>query len=164
MNIDPQSLDVSSLPSMLLSDRSQLPKISCVYFAISSGNIQYIGRSVNLHSRWTGHHRTNCLATDSHIAWIEVSNLDLLPEIEAALIYWFKPPLNRHFDKENRIFDKPIPPNENKYVCSILVKLTPTEKAVLRELADNDGIDMADILRRPIIDELKRRRQEAIAS
>ncbi len=39
------------------------------------------------------------------------------------------------------------------------VKLTPTEKKILEELANDDGIKMADILRRPIIDELKRRRQ-----
>lgn len=39
------------------------------------------------------------------------------------------------------------------------VKLTPAEKKVLKELSDDSGISMADILRRPIIDELQRRRQ-----
>ena len=53
---------------------------------------------------------------------------------------------------------------KEKKTDAILFKLRPTEKKILKELADNDGIDMADILRRPIIDEMKRRRQEAIAS
>lgn len=48
---------------------------------------------------------------------------------------------------------------KEKKTDAILLKLRPTEKKILKELADNDGIDMADILRRPIIDEMKRRRQ-----
>lgn len=48
---------------------------------------------------------------------------------------------------------------KEKKTDSILLKLTPTEKLILKELSDDNGLDMADILRRPIIDELKRRRQ-----
>ena len=48
---------------------------------------------------------------------------------------------------------------KEKKTDSILLKLTPTEKTILKELSDDNGLDMADILRRPIIDELKRRRQ-----
>lgn len=41
----------------------------------------------------------------------------------------------------------------------IQVKLTPVEKEILKELSDDNGLSMADILRLPIIDELKRRRK-----
>ena len=92
--VNPQDLDASSLPSVLLADRKRLPSISAIYFAMSSGSVQYIGMSKNLRKRWVNHHHKKHLDIDSNIAWIEVSNPDLLPQIEAALIEWFKPPLN----------------------------------------------------------------------
>jgi hypothetical protein len=95
--INPESLDLKALPSMPLSDRRNLPIISCIYFALSSGKVQYIGRSANLQQRWIQHHRQQYLDINSNIAWLEISNIDLLPQIEAALIEWFKPPLNREF-------------------------------------------------------------------
>ena len=91
---NPESLDLSTLPSVLLKNRLMLPKISGIYFAMSNGTVQYIGRSTNLYQRWAAHHRYSDLHPDSHIAWIEISNVHLLPEIEKALIAWFKPQLN----------------------------------------------------------------------
>jgi len=95
--INPESLDLSTLPSMPLSDRRQFPSVSCIYFAMSSGDVQYIGRSVNLQQRWIQHHRRQYLDANSNIAWLEISNIGLLSQIETALIEWFKPPLNREF-------------------------------------------------------------------
>ena len=95
--IDPKLLDLSALPSLPLSDRKQFPAIPCIYFAMSSGRVQYVGRSENLKARWYGHHKLKELSKDSNIAWLEVSNYELLPAIEAALIQWFEPPLNRGF-------------------------------------------------------------------
>ena len=47
----------------------------------------------------------------------------------------------------------------------IQIRLEPFEKEVLKELADAEGIAMADILRLPITQELKRRKKKgAIAS
>lgn len=92
--LNPNDLDVSALPSIPLSDCRDLPSIPAIYFAMSSGTIQYIGMSKNLRKRWVNHHHKKHLDLDADIAWIEVSNLDLLPQIEAALIQWFKPPLN----------------------------------------------------------------------
>lgn len=92
--INPETLDLSSLPSLPLSDRKQLPAISCIYFAMSSGTVQYIGRSKNLRNRWMFHHRQSQLDSNSSIVWLEVGNPALLPDIEADLIQWFKPPLN----------------------------------------------------------------------
>ena len=97
MKIDPENLDLRSLPSIPLEDRKMLPVISGIYFAIDSqGTVQYIGRSANLNQRWLQHHRISNLEECDRIliAWLEVTEPALLPEIEKALIDWFKPPLN----------------------------------------------------------------------
>ena len=87
-----------NLPSLPLTERQKLPKLPAVYFAIgSSGEILYIGRSRNLATRWSVHHRYLELKTigNVRIAWLHCSNESLLPEIEEALIKHFIPPLNR---------------------------------------------------------------------
>jgi excinuclease UvrABC nuclease subunit len=97
MIMNPAAIDLSVLPSLPLECRSKLPPVACIYFAIDSmGQIQYVGRSANLRNRWTIHHRTNQLKQleGVKIAWLEVSDPSLLPEIEAALINWFTPLLN----------------------------------------------------------------------
>lgn len=98
--INPETLDLSTLPSLPLSDRKQLPAIPCIYFAISSGTVQYIGMSKNLRNRWVNHHRLSRLSLNSNIAWLKVSDISLMPEIENALIHWFKPPLNNGFQEQ----------------------------------------------------------------
>ena len=52
--INPQLIDISSLPWLPLDARSAFPKQPAIYFAIDSKNrIQYIGRSLNPKSRWS---------------------------------------------------------------------------------------------------------------
>ena len=97
MNIDSQTIDPNFLPSLPLKRRKDLPFISAIYLAIDSkGVIQYIGRSRNLNQRWTQHHRLSDLAdlSEVKIAWLEVNDPDLLPEVENFLISRFDPPLN----------------------------------------------------------------------
>lgn len=56
--IAPESINLATLPSVALCDRTQLPKIPCIYFAIDSqGVVQYIGQSINPRQRWVGHDR-----------------------------------------------------------------------------------------------------------
>ncbi|MBA3922793.1 MAG: GIY-YIG nuclease family protein [Nostocaceae cyanobacterium] len=96
--IELEKIEPQTLPCLSLFERKNLPIMSAVYFVISSPNvIQYIGRTNNLRVRWQNHHRLNKLEEyeDCKIAWLEVSNSDLLPAIELALIEYFKPPLNR---------------------------------------------------------------------
>lgn len=96
--IDPSSLDLSELPSLPMCRKTELPKVSAVYFAIDSfGQVQYIGRSNNIRNRWLkAHHRQSALdgIGDINIAWVEVSDSSLLSHIEQALIDYFDPPLN----------------------------------------------------------------------
>ena len=96
--ITPNSFDITTLPSLCLSRRRELPRTSAIYFAIDSlGQVQYIGQSTNLRHRWASHHRQFQLqAIDSvRIAWLQCDDVLLLPEIEKILITWFEPPLNK---------------------------------------------------------------------
>jgi len=104
--IDPSTIDPSGLPSVPLTDRSQLPSEPCIYFAIDSqGVVQYIGRSINPKQRWMVHHRCPQLSSMDgvRVAYLLV-DADLLPVVETALIKWFNPPLN-----SQRIVRAPVP-------------------------------------------------------
>lgn len=110
--INPKSISPYTLPSCLLEARENFPEISCIYFAIdSSGQIQYVGRAVNLRNRWrkAHHHRTNELEKIGNIkiAWLEIEDSSLLFSIEAICIKQFKPLLNKtpckQADNRNRI-------------------------------------------------------------
>lgn len=92
--LNPSDINLSTLPRVPLTDRRNLPTTSGIYFAIANGEVQYIGRSVNIRQRWADHHRAGQLRADTHIVYLEVSDLSLLPEIETALIEWFDPKLN----------------------------------------------------------------------
>lgn len=96
--IDPQSLDISLLPWLPLDAKAAFPRQPAIYFAIDSlGNVQYVGRAINPKTRWGSHHRYDELQAIGgiRIAYLFVDAPDLLPGIEAALIGWFNPPLNR---------------------------------------------------------------------
>jgi len=95
--INPSKIQLSSLPSVALEDRSRLPQLSGIYFAIDSQSmVQYIGRSSDIRLRWSDHHRCDDLKTIGgiKIAYLAVDLPRLLPDIELALITWFDPPLN----------------------------------------------------------------------
>lgn len=145
--INPETLDLSTLPSLLLSDRKQLPSVSCIYFAMSSGNVQYIGRSVNLQQRWIDHHQVKHLNKETNIAWLEISDSVLLPEIESALIQWFKPPLNKEISGTsirtksiNPLIVVPPRPKVSSYVSVPSVwrlrQIMADKKIANQELAD----------------------------
>ena len=95
--IDLSTIDLKSLPWLPLDEKTAFTKQSAIYFAIDSlSNVQYIGRSQNVHGRWASHHRYDQLSTMGgvKIAYLFVDLPELLPEIEAALIEYFNPPLN----------------------------------------------------------------------
>lgn len=56
--IKPVDIQIGELPSVVLADKNQLPKTPSIYFAVnSSGEVLYVGRSVNPRQRWNQHHR-----------------------------------------------------------------------------------------------------------
>lgn len=86
------------LPSVPLIEKDRLPQLAAIYFVISeNGKILYIGRSINLASRWNNHHRYSELKEirNVRIAWLGCNDESLLPQIEEAMIKHFSPYLNR---------------------------------------------------------------------
>ena len=86
------------LPSVAFQERKILPASPGIYFAISSNDeILYIRRSSNLRNRWKSHHRAVQFKSQSEnirLAWLQVDDEELLPEIEAALIEHFTSAFN----------------------------------------------------------------------
>ncbi|MHC5756067.1 MAG: helix-turn-helix domain-containing protein [Nostoc sp.] len=94
---DHQRINHLALPSVLLNERSRLPKVSGIYFAATdSEGVLYIGQSVNIRQRWVNHERRYQLSKikNVHLYWLEVADRSLLKVIEEALIEKFSPPLN----------------------------------------------------------------------
>ena len=95
--INPETLDLRSLPSVKLKEKNDLPNAPGIYFVLNSlGHVQYIGSSSNIKERWKNHHRRVQLQEleEVSISCIQVEDSNLLPFIEQALIEWFRPPLN----------------------------------------------------------------------
>ncbi|MEH1795589.1 helix-turn-helix domain-containing protein [Nostoc sp.] len=96
MVINPATIDPLALPSLPLCERSQLSITPCIYFAVDAqGVVQYIGRAINLRTRWQAHGKGVELGAivGIRIAYLQ-TDLNLLSEIEAASIAWFRPLLN----------------------------------------------------------------------
>ncbi len=103
--IAPESINLAALPSLTLANRKQLPNIATCYLVLDGETVVYVGRSNNLVLRWLGHHKLKQLKsreTEVKIAWIECSDVSLLPSIERALIQYFKPELNDMGEKAMR--------------------------------------------------------------
>jgi Helix-turn-helix domain len=93
--LNPTSINISELPFLPFSQRKQLPKVSAIYFVLEGEKVIYIGKANKLYNRWLGHHRAGQLSDCHHLAWLEVRDRKLLPEIERALISYFHPLMNR---------------------------------------------------------------------
>lgn len=92
------SINPFVLPSLPLTERSNLPSLPGIYFVISESNeVLYIGQSTNLMFRWhsTNHNKYRDFINlgNVRIAWLVVEEIDLLI-IEGKLISIFRPPFN----------------------------------------------------------------------
>ena len=143
--INPSEVSIADLPSVALEDRKQLPTSPCIYFAIDSlGAIQYIGRAVNLGVRWYGHQRFDSLSGMGgvRISYIQL-DADLLANVEAALIEWFDPPLNKsHRPKDDLI--------------KIGTRIPKSMHSALKVLAAQTGKNMDRIVQEAIAEHIKR--------
>ena len=95
------NIKLSSLPSVYLLDKNNLPNCAAIYFiSNSNGQILYIGRTVNLAERWKEHHRFKQLKRFNRkdrisISWMTCSNdINTLSQLENEFIQLYKPPLN----------------------------------------------------------------------
>lgn len=90
-------IDPLTLPSLPLSERSQLPTTPAIYFVLKGDQVAYIGKTINLAQRLAAHNRRKQftqLGSNIRIAWLSCSDVGLLGQIETALIEHFKPLLN----------------------------------------------------------------------
>ncbi|MEO0769256.1 MAG: GIY-YIG nuclease family protein [Cyanobacteria bacterium J06649_4] len=80
----------------LIDRRTELPKSSGVYAVINANRVMYIGKSINLHRRWSsGHHRYQQTAKLKHprIAWLRASE-GQIDNIERYFIKQYNPAWN----------------------------------------------------------------------
>ncbi|MEM6404225.1 MAG: GIY-YIG nuclease family protein [Cyanobacteria bacterium P01_D01_bin.116] len=137
--INPKTLDIKTLPWLPLEEKAAFPKKSAIYFAIDSqGTVQYIGRSANVRQRWGNHHKYDVLSEIGNIkiAYLFVDAVELLPKIEAALIEWFKPPLNNSLSSFTNTSEK------INFTCE------PEDKQYLREWAAREGRTLSNLVER----------------
>lgn len=91
------AVSIPDLPFVPFSELETLPSGPGIYFALApDGEVLYIGRSVNIAQRWVGHHRAGQLGEMgcTTLAWLTISETELLPEIERGMIAHFMPSLN----------------------------------------------------------------------
>lgn len=160
--IKPQEINLNDLPCVPLNKKKELPTVAGIYFAIDAqGKVQYIGRTKNLKNRWTRHHRESQLneLTNIKIAYLEISEISLLSEIERALIKWFKPFLNRKVIKPKKPFISKVDggrarnergqfANSSRYSEKIIsVRLYKDDEVKLLKKSEELGLTPAQIAR-----------------
>src|SRR3982750_3455505 len=79
--------DLTELQSLPLGQRSELPKVPAVYFALGEDNeVLYIGQSTSLWRRWasSGHNKLPELQKlgNVRVAWMELETEEQLGEVE----------------------------------------------------------------------------------
>lgn len=92
-----EQINPLDLPSMPLGERNNFPSISCIYFVVDSeSQVVYVGRTNNLKNRWIRHHRREDikLIQNASVAWLEVTDIDSLAELEQSIIERLNPQLN----------------------------------------------------------------------
>ncbi len=89
-NIVLSMLQHSNPQSILVLNKSQLPKIPAIYFvATSSNKLLYIGKTKNLKQCWESHPQFGQFIqadTESRITWFEFDESDSMPVIEPELL------------------------------------------------------------------------------
>jgi len=88
--IPQEQYTITNLKELVLTSANLLPS---VYFLCKDEQIQYIGKSVYLHSRISQHFAENVKEWDS-IFYINCP-INKLDEMEASLIKFYQPPLNK---------------------------------------------------------------------
>lgn len=102
MQLKASEIDPLALPYVRMSELIYLPTCSGVYFVIrESGEVIYIGRSVNIRQRWRAHNAQKELcnirdlesARHTRVAWLQAEKSEIA-QLEIRFIRQFKPRLN----------------------------------------------------------------------
>lgn len=94
------------MPFVLFKDRSQFPDVPGVYVVVDADTVLYVGQTVNLHRRWSQHHRGLQMRNHHRIYWREAPRTDL-NTIEDELIERLSPTLNGTQKPSDFRFDLP---------------------------------------------------------
>ncbi|MEH2047521.1 GIY-YIG nuclease family protein [Nostoc sp.] len=128
----------SSLPSLLMTEKNNLPEISAVYLVWSSNNLLYIGKTTNLRNRFFQHHRIVQFVeagTDTRIGWFPVA-VDGLTYVEDSLIELLEPEFNGEAVIGVKLATFRIEPEKWKAFKSLATNQGTNASAVLNEFID----------------------------
>lgn len=138
--IDVSAIKLSELPFVDLSDRSLLPATPCIYFALHGEVVQYVGKSVNPRQRWASHHRFDQLSETGGVKIAYLScPIEVLSEVEQALIEWFDPPLNGLIER------KPRSPFSGKRLACQLAALIDAHNLQVSESGKGDRLSQRSL-------------------
>lgn len=106
-----KSINPLTLPYVALSELRYLPTSAGIYFVIEEGGeVTYIGQSLNIRRRWHSHHVQDNLCDPSdldaarrvRLAWLEVTDVAALADLERQMIQRFLPRLNDTYTRQPR--------------------------------------------------------------
>ena len=142
----PQMIEVSMLPAIPLAQREQLPHQAGIYFVLHGEVVRYIGQTKSLRERWKNHNRIPQYATTAAvtIAYLLVSNPNLLRSVEKACIAYFDPLDNRKGYNERWA----------------KVAVTPDVKRNIALLSLDDDCKEYELVRKLVEQEMARRKGE----
>jgi DNA-binding XRE family transcriptional regulator len=150
------SINPFALPFATIAAKKQMPKISGIYFVVKGKDqILYIGKTINLRSRWESHHRLTQFRNidDVRISWLEISDGSLLGTIEDVLINYFSPVYNRAKSLKQE--------SKNSKYGKVITNLRSKVGLTQKEVADRLGVTVQTIsnwetnTRAPLLDPKK---------
>ncbi|ESA38479.1 putative endonuclease [Leptolyngbya sp. Heron Island J] len=101
------SLNLGDLPTVDFERKNALPSVCGVYLAIDSSNkVQYVGKAKSIKDRWDSHEKAKELEASNKIAYIRCS-YRACNQIEADLISFYQPKLNKSFTQKEYFNQKP---------------------------------------------------------
>lgn len=151
--IDVLSVEICTLPSVLMTEIASLPQCSGIYFIVNEAQeVLYIGQSVNIWARWRSHHihRAVCDPEDSEESarfrahWLTLADETERLALEVELIRRFRPALNSkhngvhvHVPLANPLTD------EERQELKVLIQQTKLTKP---EVAEQLGLDIRSLV------------------
>lgn len=103
--VDPQRLDVLTLPSIEFFSRKRLPPVPAIYFVMDSLQyVRYIGQTNCLKKRWNGPNKPFNPEFVARISWLVVEQDEERRILERRFIRRFQPSHNH----QGILPDKPI--------------------------------------------------------
>ncbi len=131
-------IQIHQLPCLPIQRKSELPKISAIYFFLSGSQVLYVGKTNSLRRRFLLHHKTIRAKqeySDIVIAWMECEP-KILSQTEKYFIGKLNPPLNIQKHNNTR--------GDSHALINITLSVSSQEKMVLENIALHFGQTWGD--------------------